>query len=156
MKNEHTFKISDCCRKILYQLIIYIFISQINLCAIDEISKHSTTMVFCRKVYVIFLLTFVVFVVARDRHSNVNWAFRNRHSIRDDGYPCHRNIGNLRSSDSISIGAMSHLNVSTTIYVSLEQIEVTWMPILNPCRDDFIGIYFAETSILTGTNTFYA
>ncbi|CAF4027467.1 unnamed protein product [Rotaria sordida] len=32
----------------------------------------------------------------------------------------------------------------------MEQIEVTWTPILNPCQDDFIGIYFVETPILTG------
>ena len=107
-------------------------------------------MLFYRRVYVGFLLTFLGFVAAKDRHSNVNWAFRNRHSIRDDGYPCHRNIGSSRPSDSTPIDTITQLNVSTTIFVSMEQIEVTWMPMLNACRDDFIGIYFAETPILTG------
>ncbi|CAF1443716.1 unnamed protein product [Rotaria sp. Silwood1] len=32
----------------------------------------------------------------------------------------------------------------------MEKIEVTWPPILNSCQDDFIGIYFVETPILTG------
>ncbi|CAF3665918.1 unnamed protein product [Rotaria sp. Silwood1] len=31
----------------------------------------------------------------------------------------------------------------------MEKIEVTWPPILNSCQDDFIGIYFVETPILT-------
>ena len=112
-------------------------------------------MLFYREVYVAFLLTFLVFVAARDRHSNVNWAFRNRHSIRDNGYPCHRHIGSSRSSDSVPIETITDLNVSTTVYVSMEQIEVTWKPILNSCRDDFIGIYFAETPILTGMHAIY-
>ncbi len=117
--------------------------------------SDSTTMLFYRKTYIAVLLTFFVFVAARDYHSNVNWAFRNRHSIRDDGYPCHRDIGSSRSSDSIPIDTITHLNVSTTVYVSMEQIEVTWTPILNSCRDDFIGIYFAETPILTGMHAIY-
>ena len=112
-------------------------------------------MLFYRRVYVGFLLTFLGFVAAKDRHSNVNWAFRNRHSLRDDGYPCHRNIGSSRRSDSTSIGTITQLNVSTTIYISMEQIEVTWAPILNPCRDNFVGIYFAETPILTGIHALY-
>jgi hypothetical protein len=107
-------------------------------------------MLFYRTVYIAFLLTILVFVAATDHHSNINWAFRNRHSIRDEEYPCHRDIGSSKSSDSIPTEINTHLNVSTTVYVSMEQIEVTWTPILNSCKDDFIGIYFAETSILTG------
>jgi hypothetical protein len=127
-------------------------------------------MLFYRTVYIAFLLTILVFVAATDHHSNINWAFRNRHSIRDEEYPCDRDMGSSKSSDSISTEISTHLNVSTeisthlnvsteisthlnvstTLYVSMEQIEVTWTPILNSCKDDFIGIYFAETSILTG------
>ena len=107
-------------------------------------------MLFCRKVFIVLLLTFLVSVAAENRHSNVNWAFRNRHSIRNDGYPCHRNIGSSKFSDPISTEISTDLNVSTTVYVSMEQVEVTWTPIFNSCKDDFIGIYFAETSILPG------
>jgi hypothetical protein len=45
---------------------------------------------------------------------------------------------------------MTNLNVSTTVYVSLEEIKVTWTPLSNVCQDDFIGIYFSETPVLTG------
>jgi hypothetical protein len=137
-------------------------------------------MLFYRTVCIAFFLTFLVFVAATDHHSNVNWAFRNRHSIRDEEYPCDRDMGSSKSSDSISTEISTHLNVSTeisthlnvsteisthlnvsteisthlnvstTLYVSMEQIEVTWTPILNSCKDDFIGIYFAETPTLTG------
>ncbi|CAF1151600.1 unnamed protein product [Adineta steineri] len=107
-------------------------------------------MLFYRKMCVIFLLAFFVAVTARDHHSNVNWAFRNRHSIRGEPYPCDRDIGISTSSNSIPTLTITQLNVSTTAYVSMEQIEVTWTPISNSCHDDFIGIYFVETSILTG------
>ena len=99
-------------------------------------------MLFYRKLYVAFLLTFFVFVAATDHHSNVNWAFRNRHFIKDELYPCNLSIGISTSSNPIPTVTITHLNVSTTVYVSMEQIEVTWTPILNSCPDDFIGIYF--------------
>ncbi|CAF4314875.1 unnamed protein product [Adineta steineri] len=113
-------------------------------------------MLFYRKMCVIFLLAFFVAVTARDHHSNVNWAFRNRHSIRGEPYPCDRDIGISTSSNSIPTLTITQLNVSTTAYVSMEQIEVTWTPISNSCHDDFIGIYFVETSILTGMYAIFA
>jgi hypothetical protein len=113
-------------------------------------------MLFYRKVCVAFLLTFFVFVAATDRHSNVNWAFRNHHSLKDDPIPCNLSIGISASSDPIStVVAIALLNVSTTVYVSMEQIEVTWTPTLNSCPDDFIGIYFVETPSLTGMYAVY-
>jgi hypothetical protein len=115
-----------------------------------KISQYNTTMLFYGKVFVVFLLTFFVFVAAADRHSNVNWAFRKRHAIKDDLYPCNLSIGISTSSNPIPIGSITDLNVSTTLYVSMEQIEVTWTPILNSCQDDFIGIYFVEIPIPTG------
>ena len=112
-------------------------------------------MLFYRKVCVAFLLTFFVLAAATDHQSNVNWAFRNRHSIKDEPYPCNRDIGISTSSDPIPTVIITQLNVSTTVYVSMEQIEVTWTPILNSCQDDFIGIYFVEIPILTGIYATY-
>jgi hypothetical protein len=109
-------------------------------------------MLFYRKVYVAFLLTFFVFVTSTDHHLNVNGVWGNRHSIKDEPsiYPCDRSASISMSSVLIPTVTITGLNVSTTVYVSLEQVEVTWTPILNLCQDDFIGIYFSETPILTG------
>lgn len=116
----------------------------------SEISQNNITMSFCREACIAFLLICFVFVAAIDHHSNINWAFKNQRSIRNDLYPCHRSIGITFSSDPIQSVSISYLNVSTTLYVSMELVEVTWPPVSNSCRDDFIGIYFVETSILTG------
>jgi hypothetical protein len=42
------------------------------------------------------------------------------------------------------------LNVSTTVYASLDPIEISWLSTLIACTDDVIGIYFVEIPILTG------
>lgn len=148
MRNEHAQE------RFLINLL-FTSLSHIFICAAGEISQYSTKMLFYTKVYIGFLLTFVVIVAAKDRHPNVNWAFRNRHSLINNGYPCHRHIGSSRSSYSIPIDTITHLNVSNTTYASMEQIEVTWTPILNACQDDFVGIYFAETQILTGIHVIF-
>ncbi|CAF3835614.1 unnamed protein product [Adineta steineri] len=54
-------------------------------------------------------------------------------------YTCNRSIG----EPSIIRDEIT-LNVTATVYSSLEQINVTWIPIFTPCIDDFIGIYFTE------------
>jgi hypothetical protein len=97
-----------------------------------------------------FLLASFVDVAATDHHSNINRAFRSQHSIEDDRLPCHRSIGISTSSDPVPTVTITHLNVSTTVYVSMEDVEVTWTLISNRCPDDFIGIYFVEVPILTG------
>lgn len=114
-----------------------------------------------RKVCVAFLLTFFELFVATDQHLHDNGPFGKRHSIKDEPspYTCKRGSGISLSSDSTLTVINTDLNVSNTVYASLDQIEVTWTPILNSCHDDFIGIYFVEISIVTGITmkpfTFY-
>jgi len=114
-------------------------------------------MLFYRTACVAFLLTFFVLVAATDHHLNANGAFGNRHSIEDEPsiYPCDRSVGISTSSHPIPTVTITDLNVSTTVYVSMEEVRVTWTPILNPCQDDFIGIYFVEIPILTGIYAIY-
>jgi hypothetical protein len=105
-----------------------------------------------RRACVGFLLNFFIIVAATDHRLNAHGFFGNRHSIKDEPnlYPCDRSVGISTFSDTIPTVNTIDLNVSTTAYVSLEEIKVTWTPLSNVCQDDFIGIYFAETSILTG------
>jgi hypothetical protein len=111
-------------------------------------------MLFYRKVCFTFLLTFFAVVAATDYHLNSNGPFGKRHSIKDEPSPynCHRGAGISLSSVPISTVIAANLNVSTTIYVSNDQIEVTWSSTLISCQDDFIGIYFVEIPISTGMN----
>ena len=104
-------------------------------------------MLLVRRVSVVFLASFVV-LAAADHHSNINQTFRNQHSFKDDTLPCLRSIGISTSFYPVPTVAISHLNVSTTVYVSMEEIEVTWTLISNTCPDDFV-----EVPILTGICT---
>jgi hypothetical protein len=109
-------------------------------------------MLFHRKVYITFLLTCFVFVATTDQHLNVNGPFGKCHSVKDEKspYACHRGPGISSSLNSMSPVINTDLNVSTTVYASLDPIEITWLSTLIACPDDFIGIYFVEIPILTG------
>ncbi len=115
-------------------------------------------MLFYRKVCVAFLFSYFVFVAATDQHLNANGPFGKRHSANDEpsAYVCHRSSDISSSSNSIPTVINTDLNVSTTVYASLDSIEVTWAPTLLACHDDFVGIYSVEIPILTGTYTSYA
>jgi hypothetical protein len=114
-------------------------------------------MLFYRKVCVAFLLTFFVAVSKTDHHLNSNGPFGKRHSITDEPSPynCYRGTGILSSSKPIASVTAVDLNVSTTVYASLDQIEVTWASTLTSCHADFIGIYFIEIPIVTGIYAVY-
>ncbi|CAF2723528.1 unnamed protein product [Rotaria sp. Silwood2] len=47
------------------------------------------------------------------------------------------------------------LNVSSTFYVSNQQIVVTWPTMSSSCNDDFIGIYFIDIPLLTGACSYF-
>jgi hypothetical protein len=138
-------------RYIISSLFTSLYHTLINA---GEISQYSITMLFYRKTCVAFLLTFFVFVAATDQHLNANGPFGKRHSIKDEPspYTCHRGTGLSSSSDLFSTLANTDLNVSTTVYASMDQIEVTWAPTLISCKNDLFGIYFVEIPIATGIN----
>ena len=111
-------------------------------------------MLFYRKACVAFFLIFYVFVATADDHLNANGPFGKLHSIKDEPspYTCRRDAGlDLSSHSSLTVNA-TDLNVSSTAYASLDQIEVTWTSTLISCNDDFVGIYFVEIPIVTGIN----
>jgi hypothetical protein len=115
-------------------------------------------MLFYRKVCVTFLFSCFVFVAATDRHRNANGPFGKHHSANDElsAIVCHRSSDISSSSKLIPTVINTDLNVSTTVYASLDPIEVTWASTLSACHDDFVGIYSVDIPILTGTYTSYA
>lgn len=109
-------------------------------------------MFFFRKVCIIFLLTFFVIINAEDHHLNSNGPFGKPHSMNDEPSPhaCNRGAGISSFTNSIPTVINVDLNVSTTVYASLDQINVTWPSTFVACSDDFIGVYFIEIPIPTG------
>ena len=93
----------------------------------------------------VLLSVFVVLVTA-DQHLNANGPFGKRHRINSEPspYACKRPDGYS------SPVAAANLNVSATSYTSNEQITVTWSPLSAWCKDDFIGVYFAEIPLQDG------
>jgi hypothetical protein len=96
---------------------------------------------------IVLLFSFVIFIAA-DQHLNANGPFGKRHTVNSEPspYACNRPDG-VASFTIVTVGS---LNVSATVYYSNEQITVTWIPISTPCKDDFIGVYFAEIPATTG------
>lgn len=93
-------------------------------------------------VALVFQLLFLAILVEGDRHLNQNGPFRKRHRVGDEPspYACDRAPG----ISLLKMLTMTNINVSSTSYLSNDQIYLTWTPILTSCSDDFIGIYFSE------------
>lgn len=95
------------------------------------------------KSMVVVLYLFLVWnIVEGDRHFNQNGPFRKRHRLGDEPspYACNRPSGCSLSTNA-SVG---NINVSSTSYLSSEQIHISWTSISAPCVDDFVGIYFSD------------
>ena len=89
-----------------------------------------------------FQLFFLGILVEGDRHFNQNGPFRKRHRLGDEPspYACDRGSG----ISFLKMLSIANIKVSSTSYLSNDQINLTWTPISTPCSDDFIGIYFSE------------
>lgn len=102
--------------------------------------------------YVCLLSILFIVQVNSDNHENNNGPFGKHHSIQNvpSPYGCNRTLGSSFSSISSSRINITRLDVSTTFYVSNEEILVTWNSTTSPCIDDFIGIYFIDIPIFSG------
>lgn len=98
------------------------------------------------------LFVLVIVAVQCDEHKYRHGAFRKAHLTveKPDPFYCKGNHGIFsRSFRSRSLG-ISELKVSAVNYFNGETISVSWPSPSNPCKDDFIGIYFVETPKETG------
>ena len=94
---------------------------------------------------VVFLSSFVLSIQA-DKHLNANGPFRKPHTVgyEPNPYACNRGLGLSSSLFPQRTKAIQEIQVSKTFYASNEQIDLTWTPIVASCKDDFIGIFYAE------------
>jgi hypothetical protein len=101
--------------------------------------------------YVVFISSFIVLMQA-EKHLNANGPFRKRHTVGNEPspYACNRGAGISSPFFPRRTKAVQDIQVSKTLYISSESIQLTWTPISASCKDDFIGIFYAEVPIENG------
>ena len=101
--------------------------------------------------FIVFLSSCMVFVQA-EKHLNTNGPFGKRHTVDNEPspYACNRGGGISASLFRRRSKAVQDIQVSKTVYMSSDQIQLTWTPVSPSCKDDFIGIYYGEVPLNAG------
>jgi hypothetical protein len=101
--------------------------------------------------FVVFISSFIIFVQA-EKHLNANGPFGKRHTVdnKPSPYAGDRGAGISSSFFRRRSKAIQDIQVSKTLYMSNDQIELTWTPISPSCKDDFIGIYEVGIPLTAG------
>lgn len=119
---------------------------------INMMATGCDNMFLCRVAFfVVFIASFVAFIQA-DKHLNANGPFGKRHTIHNEPspYACDRGAGISSSFFRRRGQTVQDIQVSKTVYMSSDQIQITWTPVPPSCKDDFIGIYYAEVPLTAG------
>ena len=100
--------------------------------------------------FVVFLLFTFITSLASEQHLNDVGPFGKHHLANEleSPYNC-----SYTADVSSLIADQIILNVTSTVYSSNEQINVTWTSTLTPCTDDFIGFYSVEIPLSTSTKS---
>ncbi len=141
----HSFVCLSVIYNIHYQFLFHIII-------VYEIATACNIMFLYQVVYyVVFISSFIVLIQA-EKHLNANGPFRKRHTIGNEPspYACNRGAGISSPFFPRRTKAVQDIQVSKTLYISSESIQLTWTPISASCKDDFIGIFYAEVPIENG------
>jgi hypothetical protein len=101
--------------------------------------------------YVVFISSFIVLVQA-EKHLNANGPFGKRHTVENEPspYACNRGAGISSPFFRRRTKDVQSIQVSKTLYISSEQIQLTWTPIAASCKDDFIGVFHVEVPVNAG------
>ncbi len=98
------------------------------------------------KCLVVFLSLISIFIRG-DQHLNANEPLENVSQLVMNQAHMHVIVDQTFLLQTLTI---ENINVSATVYSSNEQIVINWIPISNPCVDDFVGIYFVDIDPLNG------
>jgi hypothetical protein len=104
--------------------------------------------------YRVVLFVLLIAAIQCEEHLHANGPFGKAHlsAKRPSLFNCNQLNGIFfRSIRSASV-SISELKVSSITYSNAETIHVSWIPSSTPCKDDLIGVYFAETPEVTGKN----
>jgi len=104
------------------------------------------------KFYQIFIIVVSIVVIQSKQHLFSHGAFGKVHLTVDlpNPFNCNRIIGLISRLFPMKSLRLTELQVSKVNYSNADQLTVTWTPIENPCKDDFIGVYFVEVPVTTG------
>ena len=90
---------------------------------------------------IVILFNLLVLLVDAAQHLNSNGPFGKKHTVNDEPnpYACNRRAGlSSRFRD------VQPMNVSKTLYANSEPIQVSWTPVSQSCKDDFVGVFYSE------------
>ena len=101
--------------------------------------------------FILLILSYVLLTTA-DPELNTNGPFGKAHQ---SGYELTFDACERRSHKSNSLSKqhrnpIQDIQVSKTLYVNGEPIELTWTSIFASCKDDFIGVFPDEVPIQQG------
>ena len=108
--------------------------------------KHIRSCCFDRMRWILAILSLSFIFVDADQHLNENGPFGKRHDFGNlpSPYACNRGSGIVSRLFRRRFQAVQLMNVSKTLYASREPIEVTWTPLSEACKDDFVGVFYSE------------
>ncbi len=108
------------------------------------------------KVSLVFLQLLLLSLIESHQHLNANGPFGKQHNIKNEPSPnaCNRDIGVATRFFRRRFRTVEQMNVSKTFYTSSEPIQVSWTPVTQSCKDDFVGVFYAEVNFIqNGTTT---
>ena len=93
-------------------------------------------------------LQLLLILVESDQHLNSNGPFGKQHTVNNgpSPYGCDRGSGIASGFVRRGSRAVQQMNVSKTLYASSEPVQVSWIPVSQSCRDDFVGVFYTEVS----------
>ena len=109
-------------------------------------------MLLYRVVSFVTLLSCSIVFVQAEKHLNANGPFGKRHTVHNEPspYACDRGAGVSSSVFRQRIKRVQNIEVSKTLYMSADIIQIKWTPSTPSCKDDFVGIYYAEVPLTSG------
>jgi hypothetical protein len=110
-----------------------------------------------RMAYLIILIASNIALAAADPELHANGPFGKRHTADDGPSPsaCNRGAGISSPFFSPQTEPVQNIQASKTLYMSSEQIHLTWTPRSTSFKDDFVGIFNAEVPIENGKYFIY-
>ena len=91
-------------------------------------------------------LQLLLIVVETHQHLNANGPFGKKHDVTNEAspYACDRGSGIVSRLFRRRLRDVQPMNVSKTLYQSSEPIQVSWTPVSQSCKDDFVGVFYSE------------
>ncbi|CAF1112961.1 unnamed protein product [Adineta steineri] len=114
-------------------------------------------MFFYRVAFFVLLISCFIAFIQAEKHLNANGPFGKRHTVHNEPspYACDRGAGiSLSSIFRRRNQTIQNIKVSKTVYMSTDQIQITWTSKSPSCKDDFIGIYYNETTLTAACDYF--